>query len=154
MKRSCIAPSERGMWPRGIVQLDDGTPTGPMFGAGFFIHGIVRPSGSAQSRESSMLQYAMHDRLTALGWSPSRRSIAVSVALPVAASHAPVSTGWSPSSALGKVGAVCGTGDLALCPQQPRSAATHLDVPGRRHRANRSGDGLCVARAMTDCCRD
>src|SRR6187455_544586 len=59
----------------------------------------VRQSSAHQvlhNRESSALQYAMRDRLTALGWS---RIETVDDDPQPAVSRAPASTGWSPRSA-------------------------------------------------------
>jgi len=59
------------------------------------------------NRESSALQYAMRDRLIALGWSEIRsRSTTISAARRQAASPAPASIAWWRNVCLGKVGAV------------------------------------------------
>src|SRR5271166_3895915 len=107
----------------------------------------VRQSSAYQvlhNRESSALQYAMRDRLSALGWS---RIETVDDDL------GPFSGGWRhprrfradgcgglPGQGRGRGGA----GGLALCPQQPRLAAADRDVPRRRYRTDRSGNGLCA----------
>src|SRR5450830_536040 len=96
----------------------------------------VRQSSAHQvlhNRESRALQYAMRDRLVALGWSEIEtvdddmgRSAAGSVAR----------VGFERMVAevcLGKVGA----GSVALRTQQPRLAATDRDVPRGRHGADR-----------------
>src|ERR1700720_753086 len=54
----------------------------------------VRQSSTHQvlhNRESSALQYAMRDRLMALGW---REKMTILAAPPRAESHAPASSGW------------------------------------------------------------
>ena len=107
----------------------------------------VRQSSAHQvlhNRESSALQYAMRDRLTALGWSEIEVSMTISAARRPAACSAPASSGWSPRSASARSARSRARG-LALRPQQPGLAAAHRDVPRRRHGADRSGDGLCAA---------
>jgi hypothetical protein len=89
----------------------------------------VRQSSAHQvlhNRESSALQYAMRDRLVALGWSEIEtvdddlgRSAAGSVAR----------AGFDRR----------GPGGPALCPYQPRLAAAHRDASRRRHRDDRPG---------------
>lgn len=37
--------AERGLQPRGVVQLDHARPTGPMLSVSFFTHGIPGLSG-------------------------------------------------------------------------------------------------------------
>ncbi|WP_247491727.1 hypothetical protein [Bradyrhizobium sp. 17] len=57
----------------------------------------VRQSSAHQvlhNRESSALQYAMRDRLTALGWSEIEVIDMISVVQPPAGYNAPVSSGW------------------------------------------------------------
>lgn len=96
----------------------------------------VRQSSAHQvlhNRESSALQYAMRDRLAALGWSHIEtvdddlgRSAAGGVAR--AGFDRMVAEvclgGWRRGGARG----------IALRPEQPRLAATHRDVPRRRYR--------------------
>jgi hypothetical protein len=105
----------------------------------------VRQSSAHQvlhNRESGALQYAMRDRLTALGWSQievidddlggglrSARRLRA---------HGGRSVPWQGRRRLR-------AGSLPLCPQQPRMAAIDRNVPGGRHGADRSGDGLCAA---------
>ncbi|MER9959263.1 hypothetical protein NKJ52_31445 [Mesorhizobium australicum] len=79
--------------------------------------------------ESSALQYAMRDRLVALGWSCIET---VDDDLGRSAAGGVARAGFDRMVAavcLGKVGAVAGAGGIALCPQQPRLAAAHRDVP-------------------------
>ncbi|WP_306030169.1 hypothetical protein [Stappia sp. MMSF_3263] len=38
-----------GVWPLVIVELDDGTPTGPVLSASFFTHGIPGLDGKSAS---------------------------------------------------------------------------------------------------------
>ena len=107
----------------------------------------VRQSSAHQvlhNRESSALQYAMRDRLTALGWSEIEvidddlgRSAAGGVQR--AGFERMVARGVPRQGRRGR-----GARGLALCPQQPGLAATDRDVPRGRHRADRSGDGLCA----------
>jgi DNA invertase Pin-like site-specific DNA recombinase len=92
----------------------------------------VRQSSAHQvmhNRESSALQYAMRDRLTALGWSQIE---VIDDDLGRSAAGSVQRAGFERMVAevcLGKVGAVCAR-SLQLCPQQPRLAATDRDVPG------------------------
>lgn len=69
------------------------------------------------NRESSALQYAMHDRLTTLGWS---RVETIDDDL----GRSALATGWSPRSVSASRGG-CGTGGIAVCPRWPRLAADH-----------------------------
>lgn len=91
----------------------------------------VRQSSAHQvlhNRESSVLQYAMRDRLMTLGWST------VEV----------IDDDLGGSAA----------GGVALCAQQPRLAAVDRDVPSGRHGAGGPGDNLSMrrVRAMTAYC--
>nr|WP_281411322.1 recombinase family protein [Mesorhizobium sp. NZP2077] len=108
----------------------------------------VRQSSAHQvlhNRESRALQYAMRDRLVALGWSCIET---VDDDLGRSAAGGVARAGFDRMVAavcLGKVGAVAAAGGIALRPQQPRLAAAHRDVPRRRYRADRPGDGLRTA---------
>ena len=108
----------------------------------------VRQSSSRQvvhNRESRALQYAMRERLTALGWSEIE---IIDDDLGRSAAGSVTRAGFERMVAevcLGKVGAVAAAGGLALCSQQPRLAAADRDVPGCRHRAGRPGDDLFTA---------
>jgi len=98
----------------------------------------VRQSSSHQvlhNRESRALQYAMRERLAALGWSEIEiidddlgRSAAGSVTRAGFERMVAEVCPW-------QGGGGCGAGGLALCSQQPRLAAADRDVPGCRHRA-------------------
>jgi hypothetical protein len=96
----------------------------------------VRQSSSHQvlhNRESRALQYAMGDRLTALGWSEIE---IIDDDLGRSAAGGVMRVGFERMVAevcLGKVGAVAAPGGLALRPQQPRLAAADRDVPRGRH---------------------
>ena len=104
----------------------------------------VRQSSAHQvlhNRESSALQYAMRDRLTALGWSEIEvidddfgRSAAGGV------QRAGFERMVAEVSRQGR--GRLRTRGLALRPQQPGLAATDRDVPRGRHGAGRSGDDL------------
>ena len=108
----------------------------------------VRQSSSHQvlhNRESRALQYAMRERLAALGWSEIE---IIDDDLGRSAAGSVTRAGFERMVAevcLGKVGAVAAAGGLALCSQQPRLAAADRDVPGCRHRAGRPGDDLFTA---------
>ncbi|WP_245267651.1 recombinase family protein [Mesorhizobium sp. WSM1293] len=107
----------------------------------------VRQSSAHQvlhNRESSILQYGMRDRLTALGWSPVETIDDDLAVLPPAASYGPASIGWSRRSVSARSGRLR-HGRCRGLPQRPRLAAAHRDVPCRRYRADRPGDGLCAA---------
>ena len=107
----------------------------------------VRQSSAHQvlhNRESSALQYAMRDRLTALGWSEIEvidddfgRSAAGGVQRAgferMVAEVLP-RQGWRRLRTRG----------LAFRPQQPGLATADRDVPRGRHHAGRSGDDLCA----------
>ena len=88
----------------------------------------VRQSSSYQvlhNRESRALQYAMRERLTALGWSEIE---IIDDDLGRSAAGSVTRAGFERMVAevcLGKVGAR----GLALCSQQPRLAAADRDVP-------------------------
>ena len=107
----------------------------------------VRQSSAHQvlhNRESSALQYAMRDRLIALGWSEIEmidddlgRSAAGGVQR---AGFERMVAEVLPRQSRRRLRAR----GLALRPQQPGLAATDRDVPRRRHRADRSGDDLCA----------
>jgi len=105
----------------------------------------VRQSSAHQvlhNRESSALQYAMRDRLTALGWSEIE---VIDDDLGRSAAGGVQRAGFERMVAevcLGKVGAR--TRGFALRPQQPGLATADRDVPRGRHRAGRSGDDLCA----------
>ena len=87
----------------------------------------VRQSSNHQvlhNRESRALQYAMRDRLTALGWS---KIAIIDDDLGRSAAGHVARAGFERMVAeicLGKVGAVAARGGVALRPQQPRLAAT------------------------------
>ena len=105
----------------------------------------VRQSSAHQvlhNRESSTLQYAMRDRLTTLGWSEIE---IIDDDLGRSAAGGVQRAGFERMVARslprqGRRG--LRARGLALRPQQPRLAAADRDVPGGRHRAGRSGDGL------------
>ena len=66
----------------------------------------VRQSSAHQvlhNRESSTLQYAMRDRLTALGWSEIEVLMTTLVVLLPAVSSAPASSGWWRKCALARL---------------------------------------------------
>src|SRR5215831_241606 len=92
----------------------------------------VRQSSAHQvlhNRESSALQYAMRDRLAALGWSEIE---VIDDDLGRSAAGGVQRAGFERMVAevcLGKVGAVCAPRGLALRPQQPGLAAADRDVP-------------------------
>ena len=111
----------------------------------------VRQSSAHQvlhNRESGALQYAMRDRLIALGWSEIE---VIDDDLGRSAAGSVQRAGFERMVAevcLGKPrqGRRCRRArGLALCPQQPGLAATDRDVPRGRYRADRPGDGLCAA---------
>jgi hypothetical protein len=91
----------------------------------------VRQSSAHQvlhNRESGALQYAMRDRLTALGWSQIEvidDDLGRSAAGSVQRAGFERSGGSVPWQGRRRLRA----GSLALCPQQPRLAATNRDVP-------------------------
>src|SRR4051794_29226522 len=112
----------------------------------------VRQSSAHQvlhNRESSALQYAMHDRLTVLGWSEIE---VIDEDLGRSAAGSVQRAGFERMVAevcLGKVGAVCARevsrfarnsraspATAGLRPQQPGLAAAHRDVPRGRHGAD------------------
>src|SRR5882724_9357330 len=105
----------------------------------------VRQSSTHQvlhNRESSALQYAMRSRLTTLGWSEIET---IDDDLGRSAAGGVVRAGFERMVAevcLGKVGAVAAREVSRFAEEQPRLAAAHRDVPGRRHGADRSGDRL------------
>jgi len=92
----------------------------------------VRQSSTHQvlhNRESQALQYAMRDRLVALGWS---EVDTVDDDLGRSAAGGVTRVGFERMVAevcLGKVGAVSGPRSLPLRAQQPRLAAADRDVP-------------------------
>jgi hypothetical protein len=104
----------------------------------------VRQSSAHQvlhNRESGALQYAMRDRLATLGWSCIET---IDDDLGRSAAGGVTRAGFDRMVAevcLGRVGAVAAR--EVLRPQQPGLAATHRDVPGRRHRPDRPGDRIC-----------
>jgi DNA invertase Pin-like site-specific DNA recombinase len=106
----------------------------------------VRQSSAHQvlhNRESSALQYAMRDRLMALGWSEIE---VIDDDLGRSAAGGVQRAGFERMVAevcLGKVGAVCAR-EVSRCPQQPGLATADRDVPRGRYRAGRSGDDLCA----------
>ena len=103
----------------------------------------VRQSSAHQvlhNRESSALQYAMRDRLAALGWSEIE---VIDDDLGRSAAGGVQRAGFERMVAevcLGKVGAVCAREVSRF--QQPGLAAADRDVPRCRYRADRSGDDL------------
>ena len=105
----------------------------------------VRQSSAHQvlhNRESSALQYAMRDRLTALGWSRDRDSRRRSRPLG-GRRRRPRRIRAHGGRGLPRQGrGGRGAGGLALRPKQPRLAAAHRDVPRRRHGTDRPGDRL------------
>ena len=107
----------------------------------------VRQSSAHQvlhNRESSALQYAMRDRLAALGWSEIE---VIDDDLGRSAAGGVQRAGFERMVAevcLGKVGAVCAREVSRFRPQQPRLAAADRDVPSCRYGADRSGDDLCA----------
>ena len=106
----------------------------------------VRQSSAHQvlhNRESSALQYAMRDRLTALGWSEVE---VIDDDLGRSAAGGVQRAGFERMVAevcLGKVGAVCAR-EVSRFARNSREAATHRDVPRGRYRSDRSGDDLCA----------
>ena len=108
----------------------------------------VRQSSAHQvlhNPESRALQYAMRDRLAALGWSEIE---VVDDDLGRSAAGGVARAGFERMVAevcLGKVGRGGRAGGVALRPQQPRLAAADRDVPRRRHGAGRRGGGLRAA---------
>ena len=107
----------------------------------------VRQSSAHQvlhNRESSALQYAMRDRLTALGWSEIE---VIDDDLGRSAAGGVQRAGFERMVAevcLGKVGAVCAREVSRFARNSPGLAATHRDVPRGRYRSRRSGDHLCT----------
>ena len=108
----------------------------------------VRQSSAHQvlhNRESSALQYAMRDPLTALGWSEIE---VIDDDLGRSAAGVVQRAGFKRMASdflLGKVGAVFGPRGLALHPRQPGLATAKFGMlPRGRHRAGRSGDDLCA----------
>ena len=105
----------------------------------------VRQSSAHQvlhNPESRALQYAMRDRLAALGWSRDRGR---------GRRSRPLRRGRRGPRRLradgrrglpGQGGRGGGAGGVALRPQQPRLAAADRDVPGRRHGAGGRRGGL------------
>ncbi|WP_292107417.1 hypothetical protein [Mesorhizobium sp.] len=92
-----------------------------------------------------MLQYAMRDRLTVLGWS---RVETIDDDLGRSAAGGVVRAGFDRMVAevcLGKVRAVAAREVSRFARKQPRLAAAHRDVPRRRYRADRPGDGVRTA---------
>ena len=114
----------------------------------------VRQSSAHQvlhNPESRALQYAMRDRLAALGWSEIE---VVDEDLGRSAAGGVTRAGFERMVAevcLGKVGAVAAREGLAHCAkplraEQPRLAAADRDVPRRGHGAGGPGGGLRPAR--------
>jgi len=107
----------------------------------------VRQSSPHQvlhNRESRTLQYAMRDRLAALGFSDIET---IDDDLGRSAAGGIARAGFERMVAdvcLGKVGAVAAREVSRFARKQPRLAAIDRDVPGRRHAPGRSGDGLCA----------
>jgi len=107
----------------------------------------VRQSSAHQvlhNRESSALQYAMRDRLTALGWS---RIETVDDDLGRSAAGGVARAGFDRMVAevcLGKVGAVAAR-EVSRFARNSRDWQQLIEVPRRRYRADRSGDGLRAA---------
>src|SRR2546427_10111311 len=107
----------------------------------------VRQSSAYQvlhNRESSTLQYAMRDRLTALGWSEIE---VIDGDLGCSAAGGVLRAGFERMVAqvcLGKIGGRRSARGLALRSQQPRLATADRDVSGGRYGADRSGDDLCA----------
>ena len=105
----------------------------------------VRQSSAYQvlhNRESSALQYAMRDRLTALGWSCIET---VDNDLGRSAAGGVTRAGFDRMVAevcLGKVGAVAAR-EVSRFARNSRDWQQLIEI--RRYRANRSGDGLCAA---------
>ena len=108
----------------------------------------VRQSSAHQvlhNRESRALQYAMRDRLTALGWSEIET---VDDDLGCSAAWRRLSRWFRAHGGRGlpRQGRRRRSArGVALCSQQPRLAATDRDVPCGGYGACRPGDGLCSA---------
>jgi DNA invertase Pin-like site-specific DNA recombinase len=108
----------------------------------------VRQSSAHQvlhNRESSALQYAMRDRLIALGWSEIET---VDDDLGRSAAGGVARAGFDRMVAdvcLGKVGAVAAREVSRFARNSPRLAAAHRDVSRRRHSVDRPGSSLCPA---------
>ena len=107
----------------------------------------VRQSSAHQvlhNRESRALQYAMRDRLTALGWSEIE---VIDDDLGRSAAGGVQRAGFERMVAqvcLGKVGAVAAR-EVSRFARNSRDWQQLIeDVPRRRHRADRSGDDLCA----------
>jgi DNA invertase Pin-like site-specific DNA recombinase len=104
----------------------------------------VRQSSAHQvlhNRESRNLQYAMRDRLTALGFADIET---IDDDLGRSAAGGVTRAGFERMVAevcLGKVGAVAAR-EVSLRAQQPRLATPDRDVPCRRYDSCRSGDCL------------
>jgi len=102
----------------------------------------VRQSSAHQvlhNRESSALQYAMRDRLTALGWSEVE---VIDDDLGRSAAGGVQRAGFERMVAevcLGKVGAVCAREVSRFARNSRDWPATHRDVPRGRYRSGRSG---------------
>ncbi|MBZ9910431.1 MULTISPECIES: recombinase family protein [Mesorhizobium] len=107
----------------------------------------VRQSSAHQvlhNRESRALQCAMRDRLVALGWSCIET---VDDDLGRSAAGGVTRAGFDRMVAevcLGKVGAVAAR-EVSGFARNSRDWQQLKDVPRRRYRAGRSGDGLCAA---------
>ena len=107
----------------------------------------VRQSSAHQvlhNRESSALQYAMRDRLIALGWSEIET---VDDDLGRSAAGGVTRAGFERMVAdvcLGKVGAVAAR-EVSRFARNSRLAAAHRDVSRSRHGVDRPGDSLCPA---------
>ena len=107
----------------------------------------VRQSSAHQvlhNRESSALQYAMRGPVDGVGLvgdrGDRRRSGSFGSRWGAARRLRAYGSGSLPRQGRGGVR----PRSLPLCPQQPRLAAADRDVPGGRHGADRSGDGLCA----------
>ena len=107
----------------------------------------VRQSSSHQvlrNRESRALQYAMRERLVALGWSEIE---VVDDDLGRSAAGGVIRAGFERMVAevcLGKVGAVAAR-EVSRFARNSRDWQQLIDVPRCRHRADRPGDGLLAA---------
>jgi Resolvase, N terminal domain len=108
----------------------------------------VRQSSVQQvmhNQESRILQYAMQERLRALGWSEIE---IVDDDLGRSAAGTVARAGFERMVAevcLGQGRCRRGQRGVAVRPQQPRLATAHRDVPGGRHPAGRPGGDLCAA---------